>query len=228
MPMIELKDITKIHPLGTTRVTALKEVKLSIENGEFIALWGPSGSGKTSLLNIIGLLDKPTDGNLNVFGEEVNHVTDKVLAGLRSNNIGYVFQHFNLIDVLDATENVMLPLQIRGINVSQARKRATKMLEEVGVGNLAKHKPKKMSGGQQQRVAIARALITEPSLVLADEPTANLDSDTGEHIIGLMSKLNQEKGTTFIFSTHDQNIINNAKRIVKVKDGSITSDEVKK
>lgn len=226
MTMIELSNITKIYPLGDTDVKAVSNAQLSIDSGEFVVLWGPSGSGKTSLLNLIGLLDKPSSGTLEMFGQDVSRAADKVLAKLRKKNMGYVFQSFNLIDVLNAVENVMLPLQIRGVSESKARKSAISLLEEVGVGGLALNRPKKMSGGQQQRVAIARALVTEPSLVLADEPTANLDSDTGQHIISLMRELNKEKGTTFVFSTHDQNLVKSARRVVKVKDGHITSDEV--
>lgn len=226
MPIIELHDITKNHYLGDSEINAVKNADLVIENGEFMSLWGPSGSGKTSLLNIIGLLDRPSSGTLKILDKNISSAKDKELAKIRKENIGYIFQHFNLIDVLNALENVMLPLQIRGVSESKARQGAFAILKELHIDALADHRPKKMSGGQQQRVAIARALVTNPSIVLADEPTANLDSDTGQHIISLMKELNAKKGTTFVFSTHDQNLVKSAHRVVKVKDGDIVGDEV--
>jgi putative ABC transport system ATP-binding protein len=186
-----------------------------------VAVWGPSGSGKTSLLNIMGLIDAPTFGHLSVAGQEVDGLAEAALAEIRNRRIGFVFQNFNLLPVLGALENVMLPLQIRGVNEKEARRRAAARLERVGLGGLMDRRPDKMSGGQRQRVAIARALICEPSLVLADEPTANLDSETALRIIGLMRELCERESVTFVFATHDTRLLDSVDRRVRLEDGRV-------
>ena len=221
MSLIEMKDIKKDYLLGETVVHALRGVDLCIEKGEFVAIWGPSGSGKTTLLNLIGAIDEPSAGKLFIDGEEVIQLSDNRRTELRNRSIGFIFQGFNLIPVLSALENVMLPLQIKGTSFSEARDRALSRLDEVGLSDFIRHRPDKMSGGQQQRVAIARALVSDPSLVIADEPTANLDSDTSRKIIGLMRNLNEKEITTFIFSTHDQRLLDKVGRLVRLEDGRI-------
>jgi len=221
MSLIEMRDIKKDYLLGETSVHALRGVDLSIDKGEFIAIWGPSGSGKTTLLNLIGAIDEPTSGQLFVEGQEVIQLSDNMRAELRNRSIGFIFQGFNLIPVLSALENVMLPLEIRGASSSEARDRALSRLDEVALSDFVRHRPDKMSGGQQQRVAIARALVTNPSLVIADEPTANLDTDTSKKIIGLMRDLNEKEKTTFVFSTHDQRLLGQVERLVRLEDGKI-------
>ncbi len=221
MALIEMERITKEYRLGETVVHALRGVDLSIDKGEFIAIWGPSGSGKTTLLNLIGAIDEPTEGKLTVAGKDVHSLSDNRKSELRNETIGYVFQGFNLVPVLSALENVMLPLQIKGASVKEAKAKALGRLEEVGIVGFAGHRPAKMSGGQQQRVAIARALVNDPSLVIADEPTANLDSDTARTIITVMRELNEKDAITFIFSTHDQRLLDQVKRLVRLEDGRI-------
>ena len=221
MTLIETKDIKKDYLLGETVVHALRGVNLTIDRGEFVAIWGPSGSGKTTLLNLIGAIDEPSSGQLFIEDQEVALLSDNRRTELRNGSIGFIFQGFNLIPVLSAVENVMLPLQIKGTSFSESRDRALSRLDEVGLSNFFRHRPDKMSGGQQQRVAIARALVTNPSLVIADEPTANLDSDTSRSIIGLMRSLNEKEKTTFIFSTHDQRLLDRVERLVRLEDGRI-------
>ena len=194
---------------------------LIIEEEEFVAIWGPSGSGKTTLLNLVGTIDEPTSGRIEIKGQEVNRLTDDQRTELRNKNIGFIFQGFNLIPVLSALENVMLPLQIQGVSSAGAKYQAVKRLDEVGLSGFIHHRPDKLSGGQHQRVAIARALVTEPSIVIADEPTANLDSDTSRKIIGLMRDLNEKVKTTFVFSTHDQRLLDRVKRLIRLEDGKI-------
>jgi len=217
---VAVKDVTKIYRLGTLTVTALAGVSLTVRTGEFLAVAGPSGSGKTTLLNLIGCLDTPTSGEIAIDGEPVSALSPGRRADLRASKLGFVFQTFNLIPVLTAYENVEYPLLIhrRGGNVA-TRVRAA--LEQVGLGDRATHRPPELSGGQQQRVAIARALVGEPALVLADEPTANLDSHTGHDIIELMRRLNREHGTTFVFSTHDPRIMQAADRVLEISDGRL-------
>ena len=217
---VAVKDVTKTYRLGTLTVTALAGVSLTVRTGEFLAVAGPSGSGKTTLLNLIGCLDTPTSGEIAIDGEPVSALSPGRRADLRASKLGFVFQTFNLIPVLTAYENVEYPLLIhrRGGNVA-TRVRAA--LEQVGLGDRAKHRPPELSGGQQQRVAIARALVGEPALVLADEPTANLDSHTGHDIIELMRRLNREHGTTFVFSTHDPRIMQAADRVLEISDGRL-------
>lgn len=228
MPLIETTKISKDYFLGETVVHALREVDLTIEKGEFVAVWGPSGSGKTTLLNLIGVIDQYTSGRLYIDGKEVAELSDDKRSELRNKSVGFIFQGFNLIPVLSALENVMLPLQISGISSSKAGEKALSRLEEVGLSDFVRHRPDRLSGGQQQRVAIARALVTNPSLVIADEPTANLDSETSRKIIGLMRNLNEKEKATFIFSTHDQRLLNQVKRLIRLEDGRIVDGGYKK
>jgi putative ABC transport system ATP-binding protein len=223
--LIELNGIEKYYELGKTRVTALRGVDLSIGTGEFTVVTGPSGSGKTTLLNIIGCLDRASAGSYRLDGVDVSNRDFDDLAEVRNEKIGFIFQSFNLIPVLDATENIEFPCAVRSKPEPKAvlRKRVAELAEAVGLGPFLHHKPDELSGGQRQRVAIARALITEPKLVLADEPTANLDSETSEQIIDLMLKLNREKGVTFLFSTHDPRVVKHARRALRIADGRIVT-----
>jgi putative ABC transport system ATP-binding protein len=226
MALIEMKNIKKDYFLGETVVHALRGIDLEIESGEFIGIWGPSGSGKTTLLNLIGAIDEPTEGTMIMDGREVSRLSDNQCSELRNKTVGFIFQGFNLVPVLSALENVMLPLQIRGTPAAEAGIKALDRLQEVGLTDLAAHRPSKMSGGQQQRVAIARALVTNPSLVIADEPTANLDSENAHLIIDLMRELNKKEQTTFLFSTHDQRLLDRVERLVRLEDGRIKNGGV--
>jgi len=208
-------------------VHALQGIDLKIDKGEFVGIWGPSGSGKTTLLNLIGAIDEPSSGNLSIGGKDIRSLSDNRRSELRNETIGYIFQGFNLVPVLSALENVMLPLQIKGVSMKEAKTKSMSRLEEVGLGEFIRHRPSKMSGGQQQRVAIARALVNDPSLVIADEPTANLDSETARMIIGIMRDLNEKDKITFIFSTHDQRLLNRVKRLVRLEDGRIVNGGIK-
>jgi len=221
MNILEFHNVKKDYQLGETTVRALRGVNLSIEAGEFIAILGSSGSGKTTLLNLAGAIDDPTGGEILINGKTVSRLTENEKADLRNETIGYIFQNFNLVSVLSALENVMLPLQIRGGHSSAIRAEAQHRLDEVGIGEFARHRPDKLSGGQRQRVAIARALITRPLLIFADEPTANLDHQTASSIIDLMRDLNEKEKVTFVFSTHDQRLIDRVKRVVRIDDGKI-------
>ncbi len=225
MKIVETQNLRKSYHFGDTEVEALRGVDLEIAEKEFIAVWGPSGSGKSTLCNLIGLLDTPTEGNVWVDGKKASGLTDGERSHLRNTSIGFVFQNFNLIPVLTALENVMLPLQILGRSKSEAQSLAESLLEEVELSDRRGHRPQKMSGGQQQRVAIARALVTEPALVLADEPTANLDTRNANLIIDLMRKINQQRGTAFLFSTHDDRLLDRVDRRVHLQDGAILADE---
>ena len=222
MNLIEMENITKDYYLGETIVHALKEINLKIEKEEFTAIWGPSGSGKTTLLNLIGTIDEASSGDIYFNGEKINNITDNNKSKFRNNEIGFIFQTFNLIPVLSALENVMLPLQIKGVSTSKAKKEAFKRLCDVELEQYVNNRPDKMSGGQRQRVAIARALITDPSIVLADEPTANLDFKTSNSIIEIMKKINKRDKTTFVFSTHDQRLLDQMDRLIQLEDGRIT------
>jgi putative ABC transport system ATP-binding protein len=219
--LIQAIDLKKDYHLGETVVHALRGIDLTIDSGEFVAVWGPSGSGKTTLMNLIGAIDEASSGQLSIQGQEIKTLSDNERTELRNQSIGFIFQGFNLVPVLSALENVMLPLQIKGDSSSEARTKARYRLDEVGLSDHMHHRPDKLSGGQQQRVAIARALATGPSLVIADEPTANLDSDTARKIIGLMRSLNEKDGATFIFSTHDQRLLDQCDRLIKLEDGRI-------
>jgi putative ABC transport system ATP-binding protein len=220
MRSVRVQGVTKDYRLGSTTVKALRGVTLGVEPGEFIAVAGPSGSGKSTLLNLMGCLDRPTEGRVLVADRDVATLEDDALSDLRARMIGFIFQTFNLIPVLSALENVEFPLVIQG-GRRNGRSRAMRALEEVGLADLAHHRPDELSGGQRQRVAVARALVTDPVIVLADEPTANLDSATGEAVISLMVDLNRRDGTTFIFSTHDPKVMAHAHRVVRLADGRI-------
>lgn len=221
MSLIELSAVTKTYNLGDTSIFALKEINLLIEEGEFVAVWGPSGSGKSTLCNIIGLLDAPSSGNILINNKDIKDLSDDKRSELRSEYLGFIFQNFNLFPVLDAVENVMLPLQIRGGKSKKAKEKAIDLLTELGLGKHLDHRPTKLSGGQQQRVAIARALITDPAIIIADEPTANLDSVTAKKIIARMQKLNHSRNTTFVFSTHDQRLLDQVERKILLEDGVV-------
>jgi len=225
-PVIKTRSLRKVYRLGKTAVTALDQINLEIQAGAFLAIAGPSGSGKTTLLNLIGCLDKPTSGNIEIAGQDVSHLDGNQLADIRNQRLGFIFQTFNLIPVLTAYENVEFPLLLRDFPACERKNKIMEVLEDVGIADQAKQRPEELSGGQRQRVAIARALVKKPEIILADEPTANLDSATGDTIIKLMLKLNQEKETTFIFSTHDQMVIKHATRVIGLHDGRTTADGV--
>ena len=226
MAMIQVENATKIYTIGEVETRALDGVNLAIEPGEFTALTGPSGSGKTTLLQLIGCLDKPNSGAVKINGQDVTQLTANQRADLRRDEIGFIFQFFALVPVLSAYENVELPLLLSGVSAKERRQRVMAMLDAVGLADRANHRPDQMSGGQQQRVAIARALATKPLLVLADEPTANLDTANGEQAMAIMQRLNQETGTAFIFATHDPRVMAFARRKVVMSDGKIVEDGI--
>lgn len=219
--IVSLQGVTKDYGEGEVVVHALRGVDFNLQTGDFAAIAGPSGSGKSTMLNIIGGLDKPTTGTVRVNGFETNHLSRTELSRLRRDRIGFVFQNYNLIPVLTALENAEYILMLQGVAQNERRERVMKLLAEVGLGGMEHRLPKELSGGQQQRVAIARAIASEPALVLADEPTANIDSKTGMALMDLMLMLNEEKGITFLFSSHEQEVINRAKRLLLLKDGRI-------
>ena len=222
MNIVEIRKLTKNYPLGNTTVHALRGIDLDIPQGSLMSVVGPSGSGKTTLLNIIGCVDTATSGSVRVGGRETTTLSDRELTHLRLLKIGFIFQTFNLVPVLTALENVEFPLLLQGkLSDTKVREKARQLLTAVGIADHEKHKPAELSGGQRQRVAIARALVTDPDLVLADEPTANLDSETGESILKLMQAMNAERGTTFIFSTHDSQVLRYAKTVVRIHDGRL-------
>jgi putative ABC transport system ATP-binding protein len=223
--MIKVENVTKTYGTGETEVFALRGISLSINDGEFISIAGPSGSGKTTLLNLIGCLDTSTSGEIFIEDVPVSKKTSRELALFRRHKLGFVFQSFNLIPVLKAHENVSFALSLLKVSGEELMDRTMSILDEVGLKGLEHRYPRELSGGQQQRVAIARALIKEPAIVMADEPTANLDSTTGEEILNLMEALNESHRTTFIFSTHDKMVMDHAKRLVMLHDGTITDDE---
>jgi putative ABC transport system ATP-binding protein len=221
---IRLTSVDKSYPLGRVLVRALSNIDLDIARGEFTALAGPSGSGKTTLLNLIGCIDKPDRGTVELGGADVTETPLHRLVHLRRDLLGFIFQSFNLVPVLTAWENVEYPLLLRGVGKKERGERVARWLEEVGLRAQAKQRPDQLSGGQRQRVAIARAMVGEPRLVVADEPTANLDSDTAAHILDLLAGINQRTGCTFVFSTHDPALLGRARRVVKMRDGRITTD----
>ena len=221
--LIEVEGVEKIYELGSQKIHALRGINFSIYSGQFLAIAGPSGSGKSTFLNLLALIDTPTKGKIKYMGADVKQFSDNDITRFRNKKIGIVFQNYNLIPVLDAVENVAFALQVQGISQAESKKRAEKILREVGLGGHLHHRPGNLSGGQRQRVAIARALVTEPEIVIADEPTAALDSKTGQEIIRLMKELNRSKKTTFIFSTHDPRIINQVDHVVEIEDGLIKS-----
>ena len=220
--IVEVRGAVKDYPLGKLKVRALEDVSLSIEKGEFTVIAGPSGSGKTTLLNLIGCVDVPTAGEVIVDGQATSRLSDRQLTKLRLHSIGFIFQSFNLVNVLDVYQNVELPLLLQGrLGAAERHQRVKALIERVGIGEHLHHRPNELSGGQRQRVAIARALVTRPALVLADEPTANLDSVTGASILDLMRELKEAEQTTFLFSTHDHAVMQRARRIVRMLDGKL-------
>lgn len=226
MSLMELSKVKKSYQQGKIEVPALRGIDLTVEEGEFTIIFGPSGCGKTTLLNMLGCLDTPTEGEICLNGRKISDLSKKDLAMTRRYNIGFIFQNYNLIPVLTAYENVEFALRlIEDSSEKQIKEKVLKMLEEVGLKGLETRRPNELSGGEQQRVAIARALVKEPKIVLADEPTANLDSKTGIGVIKIMVKMNQELGATSIFSTHDPQIMKYAKRLINLKDGMISTDE---
>jgi putative ABC transport system ATP-binding protein len=223
-PVIELVDITKVYRMGDIEVHALRGVSLSICQGEMIAIMGPSGSGKSTLMNVVGCLDQPTSGVYRLAGEDISRFNDDRLAAVRSKRIGFVFQSFNLLARTDALANVELPLIYSGARAADRRRRALEALEAVGLSERIHHRPNELSGGQQQRVAIARALVNDPRIILADEPTGNLDSKAGAEVMGIFQRLNVEQGITVILVTHEPDIAEHCRRVVNLYDGSVRSD----
>lgn len=223
--VIELKNVSKIYKMDNNEVVALNNVNLKFRKSELVAIVGPSGSGKSTLLHIIGLLDKPTKGEVFIEGKRTSTLNEKEISELRNKKIGFVFQFFNLYPTLTALENVELPMMIAGIDEKERKERAKKLLEEVGLIKFKDHLPSQLSGGQRQKVAIARAMANDPSYILADEPTGNLDSKSGEEIIRIFRNLNEKYGKTIIVVTHNLEIIKYFKRVIKIKDGRIVEDE---
>ncbi len=221
MSIVDVRSVTKEYHLGKTVIHALRGVSLTIEPGEFLAVMGPSGCGKTTLLNIIGCIDTPTSGEVYVEGENVGEYSDNQEAERRLNTIGFIFQSFNLIPVLNVAENIEFPLLLTRTPKHERRKKVRRLMEIVGLDTHAEHKPDELSGGQRQRVAIARALVNDPRIVIADEPTANLDSETGQEIIEAMLRLNREEKVSFLFSTHNPELTQYAGRIIRLRDGAI-------
>lgn len=224
MKVIELKNVEKVYNDSEIKVHAVRGVDLTFEQGEFTAIVGPSGSGKTTLLNMLGGLDKPSSGEIYIGGKLISELSGSKLIDFRLHNIGFVFQSYNLIPVLSAKENVEFIMEMQGVPSKQRYQRAKELLESVGLGDRLDSRPNKLSGGQQQRVAVARALASKPKFILADEPTANLDTKSTENLLDIMEKLNHEEGMTFIFSTHDQRVMNKAHRVILLEDGVVTSD----
>lgn len=225
-PAVQLIDVHKWYPLGTTRVHALSDVSLALTEGDFVSIAGPSGSGKSTLLNLIGCVDVASDGQVIVASRNTAQLDDRGLTQLRSKTLGFIFQSFNLLPVLNVVENVELPLLLAHGSVpkSERRERVEELVQAVGLADWRRHRPAQLSGGQRQRVAIARALVTRPRIVLADEPTANLDSSTGAQIVELMKDINSRFATTFVFSTHDQSIVDIADHVIQLQDGAVVSD----
>ena len=226
MVIVELQNVRKVYPLGKVEVEAVKGVSFCIEKGDFISIAGPSGSGKTTILNMIGCVDRPTSGTVLIADRATKDLSDRDLTNLRHETLGFIFQSFNLIPVLNVRENVEFPLLLGKSRLAKKEKEEwiDYLIEEVGLSQWRTHRSNELSGGQRQRVAIARALVTKPSIVLADEPTANLDSKTGEQILDLMKKINREMQTTFIFSTHDAKIVNTADHVIRLQDGLVTEN----
>lgn len=223
--MIKMHDLTKAYRASNIETTALSHVNIEVDAGEFIAIMGPSGCGKSTLLNVLGMLDSPDSGSYLFAGEDVAGYSERQLADIRKNNIGFIFQSFNLVDELTVAENVTLPLLYQKVPAIERRERAQSVLERVGIAHRADHRPQQLSGGQQQRVAVARAVVTNPKLILADEPTGNLDSKNGEEVLDLLNQLNGD-GTTIIMVTHDQSHADHASRTVNMLDGRVLSENI--
>ena len=224
-PMIDVQNVKRYYVTPAGTVKALDNVSLAVHAGEFLAIAGPSGSGKSTLLNLIGALDTPTEGNILVDDQSLSGLKESQLAAFRRDRIGFVFQSYNLIQVLSVLENVEYVMHLQGKSKAVRHEKAKKILAKVGLADMLDRRPNELSGGQQQRVAVARAVVAEPAIILADEPTANLDSQTGEQLLNMMQTLNQELGITFIFSTHDPMVMQSASRLVKLRDGRIESEE---
>ncbi len=225
--VVELSEVTKTYRQGDVDVHALRGLTLTIQKGEFTAICGPSGSGKTTALNIIGALDMPTSGSISLEGRDLATLNRKTLSHIRRDRIGFVFQSYNLMPVLTAYENAEIVMSLQGRTQAERRQRVMDLLAEVGLEGMEHRRPDQLSGGQQQRVAIARAIAASPAVVLADEPTANVDSDTADKLLAIMEELNRKRGVTFVFSTHDPKVMERARRIVRLVDGRITTDESK-
>jgi putative ABC transport system ATP-binding protein len=226
MEVTRVENVTRVFKNGKMETNALRGVNLTIENGEFTALVGPSGSGKTTLLQLIGCLDQPTSGKVYINNKDVSRLSRNKRADVRRGSIGFVFQFFALIPTLTAYENIEMPMLLTGKSASERRQRVTQLLEWVDLADRSHHRPDQMSGGQQQRVAVARALATNPALILADEPTANLDTINGKQVMEIMQRLNQETGVTFVFATHDPRVIQYARRVVNLRDGQVVEDKL--
>ena len=223
--MIKVEKVSRNYKTGESIVRALKQVSLEIQDGEFLSIAGPSGSGKTTLLNLIGCIDAIDDGEISINGQKVSTMNKEEKTTFRRQNLGFIFQTYNLIPVLSAYENVSFVLSLLDVPEAEVKQRTYEILKDVGLEGMENRRPARLSGGQQQRIAIARALVKRPQIILADEPTANLDSKTGEEILKLMKRMNEKFGTTFIFSTHDKMVMEYASRLVQLHDGSIVSDE---
>ena len=227
MNIVECVDVRKTYKQGSVRITALDGISMSIKKSDFVALAGPSGSGKTTMLNLIGSLDKADSGSITLEGQSIEEMDQSALATLRLHSIGFIFQAYNLIPVLSAVENVEFIMLLQGVATAERRERAKTILDDVGLAGKYDRRPAELSGGQQQRVAVARSIVSNPSVVLADEPTANLDSKTGQGLLEMMKKMNEQKNVTFIFSTHDQMVMDYARRLIHIRDGRIANDTVK-
>ncbi|MBW1901942.1 MAG: ABC transporter ATP-binding protein [Deltaproteobacteria bacterium] len=227
MPIVECINVNKSYQQGSLKVQALQDVSLTIDAGGFVALAGPSGSGKTTMLNLIGGLDLADSGEISVDGNRFNEMSQSDLATLRLYKIGFVFQAYNLIPVLSAVENVEYVMQLQGVSAGERRASAMAILDDVGLSDLHARRPAELSGGQQQRVAVARAIVSKPSIVLADEPTANLDSKTGDGLLKMMLEMNQKRNVTFVFSTHDKMVMDYAHRLIHIRDGRVEDDRIK-
>ncbi len=223
--IVSLKNVTKTYRQGKVQITALDDVSLDIPQGDFMALAGPSGSGKTTLLNLIGGLDRADSGSIRLNGSDLGTMSESDLAGMRLHRVGFVFQSYNLIPVLSAEENVEYVMLLQGVGARERREKARAILDDVGLEELYDRRPAELSGGEQQRVAVARAVVSGPSIVLADEPTANLDSATGRSLMDMMRGMNEAKGVTFVFSTHDRMVMDYAERLVRIRDGGVAGEE---
>lgn len=226
MTIVRTENLSKVYNPDTIPVHALRDVSIEIDEGEFTALRGPSGSGKTTLLNMIGGLDKPTDGKVFINGQEISKMKDSERIDFRLQNIGFVFQHYNLIPVFTARENVAFIMLLQNRDKAEIQRRTDELLDQVGLGDRKDARPAQLSGGQQQRVAVARALASEPRFILADEPTANLDTEAAMNLLDIMETMNREQNITFVFSTHDQRVIDRARRVITMVDGAISQDEI--